>query len=83
MLYCALGTSDHPSLRFTMDRTEVHQVSTLFVQRHSLMTNRPRNRRIAEENYDAAEVPQSSDKDLEAKDAAFDRVMSVGSDARR
>lgn len=29
MLYCALGTSDHTSLRFTMDRIEVHQVSTL------------------------------------------------------
>lgn len=47
------------------------------------MTNRPRNRRIAEEKYDAAEVPQSSDKDLEAKDAAFDRVISVGSVACR
>jgi len=40
---------------------------------------RPRNRRIAEENYDeAADLPQPSGKDIDAKDAALDRVTSVG-----
>jgi len=40
---------------------------------------RPRNRRIAEENYDeAADLPQPSAKDIDAKDAALDRVTSVG-----
>jgi hypothetical protein len=47
-----------------------------------LMTNRPRNRRIAEEKYDAADS-QLPDKDLDDKQDVFARVVSTGSDGRQ
>jgi hypothetical protein len=47
-----------------------------------LMTNRPRNRRIAEEKYDAADS-QLPDKDLDDKQDVFARVVSAGSYGRQ
>jgi hypothetical protein len=45
-----------------------------------LMTSRPRNRRIAEEMFDAADLAQPANEDLKEKVAALDRVKSVESD---
>jgi hypothetical protein len=83
MFNSALGTRDHPSLRIAMDRVEVYQVSTRGLLRGNLLiTNRPRNRRVAEEKYDAADS-QLPDKDLDDKQDAFARVVSVVNDERK
>jgi hypothetical protein len=83
MFNSALGTRDHPSLRIAMDRVEVHQVSSRGLLRGNLLiTNRPRNRRIAEEKYDTADS-QLPDKDLDDKQDIFARVVSVGDDGRK
>jgi hypothetical protein len=69
-----------------MDRVEIYQVSGgSLVKYLALMAYRPRNRRIAEEKYDtaAADIPQSPDKDLDAKGSTFDRVVSVGGESRQ
>jgi len=84
VLYSALGTCYHPPLCITMDGIEVHQVSTRGVPRGQLlMTNRPRNRRIAEEKYDAAGLELPVDKDLDSKQDFLARVVTAGMDERQ
>jgi len=84
VLYSALGTCDHPPLCIAMDGIEVHQVSTRGLLRGQLlMTNRPRNRRIAEEKYDAAGAELPVEKDLDSKQDYLSRVVSAGVEERR
>ena len=83
MFNSAMGTGDHPPLRIAMDRIEVYQVGARGLLRGNLlMTIRPRNRRIAEEKCDAADL-QTPDKDLDSKQDVFARVVSAGSDGRQ